>query len=94
MSNSFDLNDPGTFSSPKRPGTRLLSNYSYQVKVTAASSGGRSSTQFITVRSNSLLTQEQILTQAEAYALGSGKSGVGGEITSVEITGAMKSEGV
>lgn len=68
-----------------------LKNYSYKVLArTTGSQSGRPSNSYITVRSNTALSQEQILAVAQSIAE-SGQSGEAGSVDELQITDMSRS---
>lgn len=65
---------------------KLLNAFSYKVKITSTHPQEGKKEQFITVISNEVLTEEQILETAETYGVK-----YGGTIETSEVTGAYRS---
>ncbi len=92
MPEPFDLSkllDPTKYS--KSLGN-LLRNYAYQAKATLRNPDtGEISEQFITVSTNEVLTEEQILFTVESFSK-AGNYGENEELDSIEITDALRSK--
>lgn len=83
------LHDPRTYT--KALG-KQLKNYNYSVIVNRSVRGNDVDVQFITVSSNEVLTEEQILSTAEVLTQRGGKSGQGGEVIDMQIDDAIRSQ--
>lgn len=92
MPEPFDLSrllDPNTYS--KSIGN-LLRNYAYQATATLRNPDtGEVSEQFITVSTNEILTEEEILATVETYSK-AGNYGETVELDTIAITDALRSK--
>jgi hypothetical protein len=91
---AFDNSNLNDLSTYKTAGGTMKRNFSYTVQVNHTLPSGLQSQTFITINSNNILTEEQILSSAQAMLPVSESAKGTGEINSMTITGAKKSAGL
>lgn len=89
MPHNFNLEDPGSYRLPAptpsgEPG-RILRNYSYKIQITTPRG-----TRFVTVSTNSVLTESQLMSEALVFANTYGMSSEEQDDIDVEITDAIR----
>ena len=88
----MDLSDPNTYSSinPKtgKPFENMRRQYAYLTSVSYTTKSGVQKTQYVTLSTNNLLTEEQIVELADVYFRASSKYEFDSGSTSIDITGA------